>query len=104
ALLIYSLWKEQNREKKKSRWITTIIIVPTLIAVLIFINIGQAILPGYPFFNYISMFMVYSFVVALLCAFLYGVLGIKLTIERDPMENTMKAVSSGAALLNHTIK
>src|SRR5690554_7433769 len=33
-----------------------------------------------------------------------GVLGVKLRFERDPLESTMKAVSSGTTLINHTIK
>ena len=31
-------------------------------------------------------------------------LGIKMRIEHDPLDTTMKAVSSGTAMLNHTIK
>lgn len=103
-LLIHSLWKERDRRKKRNRFITTVIIVPTLLAVLVFINIGNALSPEFDFFKYVSLFISYSLAVALLCAFVYGVLGVKFRIERDPLESTMKAVSTGAALLNHTIK
>lgn len=54
---------------------------------------------GDRFFRYISVFIIYSLALGLLCSFLYGVLGVKLRFERDPLESTMKAVSSGAALL-----
>lgn len=103
-LLLRSLWREQDRRKKRSRLITTIIIVPTLVAVLILINIARVITPDFDFFKYVSVFIVYSFAVALLCTFVYSVLGVKLRFERDPLESTMQAVSSGTALLNHTIK
>lgn len=103
-LLVISFWREQDIRMKRSRFITTIIIVPTLLGVLVFINIAKVISPNFDFFNYISVFIIYSLAVALLCTFLYGVLGVKLRFERDPLESTMKAVSSGAAMLNHTIK
>ncbi|MVP02595.1 sensor histidine kinase [Paenibacillus lutrae] len=103
-LLLASLWTEENRWRKRNRLITTIIIVPTLLAVLVFINIAKVISPDFDFFSYISVFMIYSFVVAILGVFLYGVLGVRLRFEREPLDSTMKAVSSGTTLLNHTIK
>ncbi|RXZ80108.1 histidine kinase [Paenibacillaceae bacterium] len=103
-LLIVSLWKEQDRHKKRSRFITTIIIVPTLLAVLGFINMGRVLEPNFDFSRYIFPFIVYSLAIAALFTFVYGVLGVKLRFERDPLESTIKAVSSGTAMLNHTIK
>ncbi|WP_345890039.1 sensor histidine kinase [Paenibacillus dendritiformis] len=102
--LVASLWNETDRRKKRSRLIVTLIVVPTLLAVLVFINGANAFALEIDFFRYISVFIIYSLGLGLLCSFLYGVLGVKLRFERDPLENTMKAVSSGAALLNHTIK
>ncbi|MGO4182772.1 ATP-binding protein [Paenibacillus sp. TAF43_2] len=103
-LLVASFWKERDARLKRSRFITTIIMVPTLLAVLIFIYVAKVITPDFEFFNYISVFMIYSLSVALLCTFMYGVLGVKLRFEHDPMESTMRAVSTGTTMLNHTIK
>lgn len=103
-LLVASFWKERDARIKRSRFITTIIMVPTLLAVLIFIYVAKVITPDFEFFNYISVFMIYSLSVALLCTFMYGVLGVKLRFEHDPMESTMRAVSTGTTMLNHTIK
>ncbi|KRE25203.1 sensor histidine kinase [Paenibacillus sp. Soil522] len=103
-LLTASFWKEQDVRLKRSRFITTIIIVPTLLAVLFFIYVAKVVSPDFEFFNYISVFIIYSLAIALLCTFIYGVLGVKLRFEHDPLEGTMRAVSSGAMMLNHTIK
>jgi len=103
-LLVASYWKERDTRLKRSRFITTIIMVPTLLAVLFFIYVAKVISPDFEFFNYISVFMIYSLSVALLCTFMYGVLGVKLRFEHDPMESTMRAVSTGTTMLNHTIK
>lgn len=103
-LLIASVWKETNRRKRRSRLIATIIIVPTILAALLFINVAAIVAPDMDAFRYVSLFIIYSLSVALICTFIYGVLGVKLRFEKDPLEGTMKAVSSGAVQLNHSIK
>lgn len=103
-ILVVSFWRERDIRLKRSRFITAIIIVPTLIAVLLFIYVAKVISPDFEFFNYIAVFIIYSLAVGLLCTFMYGVLGVKLRFEHDPMESTMRAVSTGTSMLNHTIK
>lgn len=103
-LLIISVWKETNSRKRRNRLIATIIIVPTILAALLFINVAAIVAPDMDAFRYVSLFIIYSLSVALICAFIYGVLGVKLRFEKDPLEGTMKAVSSGAVQLNHSIK
>jgi signal transduction histidine kinase len=103
-LLVVSFWKERDIRIKRNRFITAIIIVPTLIAVLCFIYVAKVISPDFEFFNYIAVFIIYSLTVGLLCAFVYGALGVKVRFEHDPMESTMRAVSTGTSMLNHTIK
>ncbi|MBT2759733.1 sensor histidine kinase [Paenibacillus sp. ISL-20] len=104
ALLIRALSQEMNPQKRKSMWITTWIMVPTLLGVMLLINVGNLISPGYDSFRYVSLFILYSMGVAVICTFVYGVLGVRLKFERDPLDRTMQAVSSGTSMLNHTIK
>jgi signal transduction histidine kinase len=104
CVLLVSLQRESHPSKRRNRRVTTIIMVPTLLAALLFIYVIRVIFPDFDFFEYVSYFLVYSFAVALLCLFVYGVLGVRLRIERDPLDNAMKAVTTGAKLLNHTIK
>lgn len=104
ALLIGALSSEKNPQKRKSMWITTWIMVPTLLGVMLLINVGNVIWPGYNSFRYVSLFILYSMGVAVICTFVYGVLGVRLKFERDPLDRTMQAVSSGTTMLNHTIK
>lgn len=104
ALLIRALAHEMNPQKRKSMWITTWIMVPTLLGVMLLINVGNLISPGYDSFRYVSLFILYSLGVAVICTFVYGVLGVRLKFERDPLDRTMQAVSSGTSMLNHTIK
>lgn len=104
ALLVQSLWRAETPQLKRSRFILVLIMVPTLLAVLVFIYGARAIWPEFAFMRYISVFFVFSFGVALLGTFLYGVLGVKLAFERDPLDTAMKSVTSGTAMLNHALK
>ncbi|TYP72492.1 sensor histidine kinase [Paenibacillus methanolicus] len=104
ALLLDAFRRAESPQLKRSRFILVLIMVPTLLAVLIFIYGARAIWPEFAFMRYISVFFVYSFGVALLGTFLYGVLGVKLTFERDPLDTAMKSVTSGTAMLNHALK
>ncbi|MGC6588977.1 ATP-binding protein [Paenibacillus sp. Dod16] len=104
ALLIRALSYEMNPQKRKGMWITTWIMVPTLLGVMLLINVGNLISPGYDSFRYVSLFILYSLGVAVICTFVYGVLGVRLKFERDPLDRTMQAVSSGTSMLNHSIK
>ncbi|MFC4777037.1 sensor histidine kinase [Paenibacillus sp. GCM10023252] len=104
SLLLYSFVRETDERRRRSRGITFILIAPTILAVLILINIARAMNPSFDFFKYVSLFIVYSLAAGLLFTFLYGVLGVKLRFESDPLESAMEAAGSGTALLNHTIK
>jgi len=103
-LLIMSLWREKDARKRRQRLLTTLLFVPTLLAVLMFIYVARTFAPDFPFFGYVAAFVSYSLAAGLLLAFAYGVLGVRLRFERDPLESAMKAASSGTNLLNHTIK
>ncbi|SFB27598.1 N-terminal 7TM region of histidine kinase [Cohnella sp. OV330] len=104
VLLIASYLRETDRRMRRGRLITVVITVPTLLAVVAFIHVAKAIWPDFDFFGYISAFFVYSFAIALLCVFVYGVLGVKVRVESDSLAGAMKAAGMGTSLLNHTIK
>lgn len=103
-LLVSSCAREKDRLRRRSRFVTALITVPTLLSVLVFINIAKAVWPSFDFFRYVSVFIVYSFAIALLCVFVYGVLGVKVKVENDSLAGAMKAAGMGTSLLSHTIK
>lgn len=103
-LLVRALWRETDARRKRQRLVTTLLFVPTLLAVLMFIYVARTFAPDFPFFGYVAAFISYSLAAGLLLAFAYGVLGVRLRFERDPLESAMQAASSGTNLLNHTIK
>jgi signal transduction histidine kinase len=103
--LIHGVIHESYKPKKINRFITALIVVPTVISAYIFYNIFLIFQPEFDYFRYISLFLAYSFgLSSLLLFFGQGAFGIKLRFEKDVVESTRKAISSGTALLNHTIK
>ncbi|NDI34116.1 sensor histidine kinase [Chengkuizengella sediminis] len=103
-LLTFTFVTEKHPLKRKNKLITFFIIVPTILSILFFINIMRVYDPNFYFFPYVSVFIIFSLVTALFFSFRYGVLGMKVNIEKDHLNTTIKSVSSGTAILNHTLK
>ncbi|WNQ10763.1 HAMP domain-containing sensor histidine kinase [Paenibacillus aurantius] len=103
-VLFLAYRRERHPGRRRSRLVTFLIMAPTLLLILALINIGRTLDPAFDFFPWISLAVGYSFAAAAVCLFLYGVLGVKLRFVRDPWDSTMKAVASGTAIVNHTIK
>ena len=103
-LLIHTWMRETDRHVRRSRGITALIMIPTLLAVFGLIYVGLAIDPEFAFFSYVSIFVTYSLGIALVFSFVYSVLGVRVRVESDPLEPALQAASSGASMLNHTIK
>ncbi|EFM12450.1 integral membrane sensor signal transduction histidine kinase [Paenibacillus curdlanolyticus YK9] len=103
-LLLLAYRREREPARRRTMFITVLVMVPTVLAVTLFIVLGRALYPQFDYFQYVAVFFAYSLVVALPGVFFYGVIGVKLRFERDSMASTMQAVGSGAALLQHTVK
>ncbi|MBB6734078.1 sensor histidine kinase [Cohnella zeiphila] len=104
ALLAAGVVREPNRAKRRSKLVTALIMIPSLLAVLLFIYIIKPVDPSFDYFRYVSLFFLYSFAAGILFLFVYGVLGLKLRVERDPMERAMESAGFGMQLLSHSIK
>ncbi|KRE45493.1 sensor histidine kinase [Paenibacillus sp. Soil522] len=101
--LIYCSVKEKNRALKKERKFINFLIVPPVLANIVTNYIGHAIgLTTMWRLNAIPVVLVTITLIAMVTKF--GILGIRLRLEKQAFGNTMKAVSSGTAILNHTIK
>ncbi|MFD2611042.1 sensor histidine kinase [Paenibacillus gansuensis] len=103
-LLLRAYLRESKPLLKKKRGIAALLLIPTLLAVLFFINVTRVFRPDFLFFPYVAVFVGFSFAAGLWFAFRTGVLGVRLRMERESMEMALKAVSSGTSMLNHTIK
>ena len=99
------VWRrERQREYRRNHFIVVLVMVPTLLAVLLMIYVTRVLDPAFNFFPFIIWFIGYSFLLAVICVFLYGFMGLQLRVERESKASTMQAFSTGAGFLNHTLK
>jgi two-component system sporulation sensor kinase B len=104
VLLVLYYVREKDFDKKKERYTTIIIGLPVILSSLILNYIIRAFNDTHQYWRYMALFLGISFLIFLAKTLLDGVLGIRLIFERKTRENTMIAVTSGTALLNHTLK
>lgn len=101
-LNVHSIFIEKNQRVKRQKALIAIITFPSL-----FITYTAYILPlkgPYEFVNLVSGFGIFITVMLLFFAIKYGVMGLKITIEKDVYENTMRTATFGAGIINHAIK
>jgi len=103
GLMVYAFFKTKQTAARQQKLMTCIIVMPGTFMALI----TNYLLPA---FN-INQVYKYNAVVIFLqfCAFIFfgiskGALGVKLAFEKHYVDKSMKAVTSGTSLLNHTIK
>ncbi|OIK12903.1 ATP-binding protein [Bacillus sp. MUM 116] len=102
-LLIYSAWRETRPSIKRQRILTVLLVVPMVSFALTTGIILEALgISGV--WNYNPWMIGIQFSLFVYFTVKYGVLGVRIRIEKQRRDSTMKAVTSGSALLNHTIK
>lgn len=101
-LLIYSAWQETRPAVKRQRILTCLLIVPTASFMLTNIMLEAVGVAGLWIYN--SWIIGLQFLLFLYFLVKYGFLGIQIKFEKQRHDSTIKAVASGTALLNHTIK
>lgn len=102
TLLIISKRDLQPWERR-SHWITTIAVVPAVLFALIMNYILPVVgIDGMWRYNVWSIAI--AFAIFITALFKYGFLGVQWYIERRQLDVTLRAITSGTAILNHAIK
>lgn len=112
-LLLAGYLKEQNLIMRKNR-LRMIVVFSVLLAwtyateygsrdKIIFSDSELSVIAN-PYWVYNNIFFTLFISVIVYFALKYGFLGIKLRIEKQSFEQTMKALTQGTAILNHTLK
>ncbi|WP_373230593.1 ATP-binding protein [Cohnella sp.] len=104
TLLSYSYLREKNLKRKRSRLFSNLVAFPPILFQIVanytlkaFFEIQEV----WRFMPFVITFLLISF---LLLGIKYGVLGVRLKFEKDRLYGTMRAISYGTSVLNHTIK
>ncbi|MCY9024089.1 ATP-binding protein [Priestia megaterium] len=106
SYLMFRTWRSEiNIYKKQNKFRALIVLVPAWLSVYVFNNIFGAIDTHQQLFRFIPVFFFLAYVLFVVYIFLHGAFGIKVKVEQQQiLDKSMKIMSEGTAILNHTIK
>jgi two-component system sporulation sensor kinase B len=101
-LLVKSYFKAQSARQRNNCFMTGIIIIP----ISLFDLFTGYILPGLGLYTIPlnAILIIILFIVFLSAITRYGALGVRMKIEKFQVDSMLKTMTSGAAILNHSIK
>lgn len=103
VLLVFQLWKEKDPILRRSRFLVVILAVFPNLFVLFTIYIARLV-GDYEAWKYNLLLILIQFIFFLIFAVKYGVLGVRVKVEQNQITSTLRALTSGASILNHTLK
>ncbi|MHB8062264.1 MAG: sensor histidine kinase [Ruminiclostridium sp.] len=102
-LLIYSYIIERNERVKQQRLLTCILVTSTTVFAVI-VNYILRALGIEKMWKYNTITITIAFIIFLYAGLRYGVMGVKVRFEKYRLDSTIKAITSGTSIMNHTIK
>jgi signal transduction histidine kinase len=103
-LLFYSFVTEKNRTEKFRVLMLFMITLPSFYPIYTAFILPLQTIGRHDFRGITNIFSLTVFLMFLVFAFKYGFLGIKLSIEKNYRENSLKLITSGTAILMHCVK
>lgn len=103
TILIVLYVKEKDPQLKRSRLFTNILVIVPLMFVFTTIYIMRT-QNQFEAWRYNSLIVGVQFLLILFISVKYGFLGVKFRVERRRLNSTLRAITSGAQIVNHTIK
>ncbi|TBL71237.1 sensor histidine kinase [Paenibacillus thalictri] len=104
ALMGLGLIRKRNTRPRNKKIAEAIIIIPNVLALLIFHYASIYVSSWSRLGDTILVVMAVTFILFLIVISRSGMLGIKLRLERQVAANTLRSVTTGTAILNHSIK
>jgi signal transduction histidine kinase len=95
--------KEWTRTARHIHWMTCLAVLPAAL----FVTVMNYVLPslGYTqMWKYNTVIVAFAFIIFLITLFNYGFMGIRVLIQKRQLDSTLRAITSGTAILNHGIK
>lgn len=102
---VYSMLRrrESNPFLRRNQWITNFAIIPPIL----FTWVVSYLLPCweiYELWRYNVVLIALASLTFMIAIFKYGFLGVQILFERRRLDSTIRAITSGTAILNHAIK
>lgn len=103
VILVVLYRKEIDPQLRRSRLFTNILVIVPLMFVFTTIYIMRT-QNQFEAWRYNSLIVGIQFLLILVISVKYGFLGVKFRVERRRLNSTLRALTSGAQIVNHTIK
>lgn len=102
-LLIGRYRDERDPLVKKNLFYTNLLIIVPLFLVFLLIY-GMRIHNNYEAWRYNGWVVAIQFIVIIAVSLKYGFLGVRLRVEKRRLDSTLRALTSGVQIINHTVK
>lgn len=102
-LLIYLYRIEKDPIVKRNRLFNNLLMIVPLVFVFTLLYVMRTF-NNYDVWRYNALIVGIQFVLFLYISVKYGLLGVKLRLEKRRLDSALRAMTSGTAIVNHTIK
>ncbi|UUZ94650.1 HAMP domain-containing histidine kinase [Paenibacillus sp. P25] len=104
ALLAAAVVKERNSFLRRSRLLTFAAAAPPLFFAQFTLYLLPTFFGLYEWWRYNAWVIAFTLAVILVSSFRYGFMGLQISIQNQRIDYTLRAITSGTAILNHAIK
>lgn len=104
GFLLTALLKERNSFLRRSRLLTLMAAAPTLLFAMGTLYVLPAFFGLYESWRYNAWVIAFTLAVIVGSSFRYGFMGLQISIQNQRLDYTLRAITSGTAILNHAIK
>lgn len=104
TLLTFSYITEKTAKRKRSRLFSNLVAFPPILFQIVANYTLKAFFDNQEVWRYMPFVIMLLLISFLLFGIKYGVLGVRLKFEKDRLYGTLRAVSYGTSVINHTIK
>jgi len=102
-MLAISIFKETDHTKRYQKILTVIFAIPTSLSIMWTSYLSVAV--GYHKIWYLNIWIIlFQFLIFIILALKYGVLGVRLRVERGNLDETIDTVINGMSTISHAIK
>lgn len=103
VILVISIIKEKNPQKRYNKIITSYFAIPTSLAIMWTSYLSVAM--GYNEVWYLNIWLIlFQFIIFVYLAIRHGILGVRLKVERLNLDETIDTMINGMSMVSHAIK
>lgn len=103
-LVVKSWYIEEDKRTKRSKFNVLVIVVPLWLGVYFFNNVPAVLTNDNKLYLVLPIIFGAGYLLFVVYMFLSGVFGLKVKVEQQALDRSLQIMSSGTAVLNHTIK